>query len=397
MSQSSQFNSGSDRLNWSALLRVIEEENRHIQQLISSGPIDGYLHEEIEIEGRLWHQMRIDHRFMESTNFTEAELQSIWYDMQSFIEEAKTRGPPPKVCHQDAFLCTLIWYKLGFNYDELATFTHLPTTTMRSAMNRIHSILLKTLEKRWEKKPRPVPLTTTNYPYIGLMVDTTSIEVFRPVGRFEEAKIYWNTKHSMYSLKSEVAVMATPPHYALFVQKAQPGSIHDYTIFKQTADSYAAYLQKNTQEKQAIPSDGSNNRWAILGDRGYTGPERDTPTVRRLFIQRNAITQEQQSRNAELAAIRVVVEQWFGRLKKLWKFARTVYKLDHSEFDSHFLILSLLTNEHIRVNNLTEEDRIYYLNLLKEQRERYEQRRRKRHAQAEKYREKKRQRIQSLE
>ena len=31
------------------------------------------------------------------------------------------------MCHQDAFLCTLIWYKLGFNYDELATFTHLST------------------------------------------------------------------------------------------------------------------------------------------------------------------------------------------------------------------------------------------------------------------------------
>lgn len=240
-------------------------------------------------------------------------------------------------------------------------------------------------------------MTETNYPYIALDVDSTSLEVFRPTGRFEEVKSYWDAKNCIYALKKEVAVMASAPHYALFVQKGYPGSVHDYTIFKESYNSYAEYLRKTTQEKQALLADNSDNRWAILGDRGYVGQEKDTPSVRRIFITKNAVTQAAQTRNNELSTIRVHVEQWFGRLKKLWKFVRSPYKLDHADFDNHFMILTLLTNEHIRNYSLNEEDVIYYRNLIVEQKKKYDQVREKRKSQADKYRTKRRRRLQELE
>lgn len=135
-------------LNWNALMDVVEHEEQEMQRLMQAGPVpDDQLEREYITEGKLWSQIRTDKKFVECTNFTELELLNLWYDMQPFIQAAHTRGPTPKVCHQDGFLCTLLWYKLGFSYDELSTFTHLPTTTMRSAMERIHPIILKTLQK----------------------------------------------------------------------------------------------------------------------------------------------------------------------------------------------------------------------------------------------------------
>ena len=79
---------------------------------------------------------------------------------------------------------------------------------------------------------RPQPLNSTSYPHIALCVDTTSQEVYRPKGRFEEVKSYWDEKNHIYALKKQVAVLAHEPHYAMFVSPGVIGSQHDYTTFK---------------------------------------------------------------------------------------------------------------------------------------------------------------------
>ncbi|OAF66999.1 COG complex subunit 3 [Intoshia linei] len=50
-------------------------------------------------------------------------------------------------------------------------------------------------------------------------------------GRTNAKKMY-DCKNKMNALKKEVAVMTTPPHYALFSQDAFLGSEHDYSAFK---------------------------------------------------------------------------------------------------------------------------------------------------------------------
>src|SRR3984885_11801476 len=84
-------------------------------------------------------------------------------------------------------LMDLIWYKVGFDFNQLSAFARIKKSTMMSTLERVHPIFLSTLRKRWESKSRPKPLAS-NYPYIALLVDSTSIEVYRPRGRFEEAK-----------------------------------------------------------------------------------------------------------------------------------------------------------------------------------------------------------------
>src|SRR3984957_13140256 len=108
---------------------------------------------------------------------------------------------------------------------------------------------------------------------------------------------------------------------------------------------------------------------------------------------KNPSFQSEIDRNAELGRISVPIECWFGRLKKLWKFARETYKLDHEKFDEHFEILALLTNEQIRVSSLAEDDEKYYKAHLQMRRARYEAFKEKRRISAQTYLENKRTRM----
>jgi hypothetical protein len=80
----------------------------------------------------------------------------------------------------------------------------------------------------------------------------------------------------MYALKKKVGVLAVEPYCALFFQKACVGSTHDYEMHKKGYHLYKEYLLKTSDERNTIPND-PDPRWAILMDKGYVGPESDTP------------------------------------------------------------------------------------------------------------------------
>jgi len=68
--------------------------------------------------------------------------------------------------------------------------------------------------------------------------------------------------------------------------------------------------------------------------------------------------------NTELKTKRVLVECFFGRLKTLFRMARDVYRYDLSNFDVDLDCCIMLTNEHIKCNDLNEFDSHYYQKIL---------------------------------
>jgi len=119
------------------------------------------------------------------------------------------------------------------------------------------------LKKRWVDKPRPGRIhgVDNSVSRIGLIVDCTTFPVNRPVGRFEESKIY----------KKEVAVMGKAPHFALFSSRGEVGSRHDITIFKRNLGKYAKYLE-------SVSNPGTF--WDLCADKGYTDQSLVTPFKR---------------------------------------------------------------------------------------------------------------------
>jgi hypothetical protein len=54
-------------------------------------------------------------------------------------------------------------------------------------------------------------------------------------------------------------------------------------MYKRGYHLYEEYLLKTTEERNSIPND-PDPRWIILMDKGYVGPESDTPGKRRITI-----------------------------------------------------------------------------------------------------------------
>ena len=382
-----------ENANWDALDRLVDEDQQDIDQIVASDVTSDPV---APSEGNdpLWNDLRgRNDGFNKFTRFTEQELENIWIDMQEEVASRRRRGPPPKISMKDSLLLLLMLFRFGLDYQELSIMVTRPVSTVRSACERVLPALLETLRKKWfdnRFRPNDYP---HDFPHILLAVDTTSSEIYRPVGLFAEAKVYFDGKNKIYALKKEVAVLTVAPHYALFSMKAVVGSRHDYTIFKENFREYIPYLNKTQAERTAIPEDTENASFAILGDKAYEGPETDTPGLRREFVKRMPPTQAAARRNEKLSKIRVHVECFFGRIHLLFKFARIRYKMDHSMFDDHFDAMLLLTNEHLRRNELSADDIAFRNNHIQTRIRQVEERAQKKRNQSQTYAANKRRRM----
>jgi len=87
----------------------------------------------------------------------------------------------------------------------------------------------------FKKKKKSLPkrlFPDSEFPFLALLVDSTTITTFKPLADFQECKGLWDGHHETYGLKKEVGISAHAPHICLFSQKARAGSVNDYQIFK---------------------------------------------------------------------------------------------------------------------------------------------------------------------
>jgi hypothetical protein len=262
--------------------------------------------------------------------------------MEEFGMKLPKKGCKSNISDMGAFLAYLILAKRGMGYDTLATFLKMTTSSLIRALERVTPVLYEILKSRWwNDRKRPTPLIQSNFRYIALCADSTSIEINRPKGRFEEVKNYYDAKNKIYALKKECAVMASPPYYCLFSQRAVTGSTHDFNILKSTYQSYVSYLTKRNDEINMI----------------------------------------------------TMVEQFFGRFKSLWSLFRKPYRYIHDRFEMNFDICVLLTNEHIQANYLEEKDQIFCRNLRNMTRSQQEDKQKRRRGQVTASKMRKKQRL----
>lgn len=316
-----------------------------------------------------------------------------------YTRKSSGRGRAPSLSWMDHLCVMLMLYTLGAKKSILAAQLKIKPTCMEDAINRMRPILYQALRHRWNRKkfrPRLVYVRAEgageeeerlhSLAQIGLLLDSTSIEVYRK-GRFEEAKHYWDGKNHIYALKKEVAVLAQPPYFALFMMKGRPGSIHDMEILKSTQKRYTAFLQKTAEEKAALtPLDGDNPEWAVLCDKGYQGARNLTPDIRRFTPKKKATSETDRRMNTRLARKRVPVEAFFGRMYKLFAFLSRPYPFEHAHFDEDIDIIIMLTNENIRATHpLGQADRNFYIARMAERRDASREREKKRQESKKRY------------
>lgn len=314
------------------------------------GPIIDFDQEE-DARGIVYNALLPENGIFKYTNMRPANLLDLYQTMQPFIADAGARGPKCKSSMMDQLLCYLVWAKLGLEYDKLGAQFKIKKGRFQQNVDRIRPILNATLRFRWwTPRERPVVDVNSDFPHVALLIDSHTSHTYRPKTKFGEAKIYWDGHHKVYGMKNEVAIAATAPHFCHFVQQSEVGSLNDYQDFKNHWQLYMEYLHKQIDESLALQGDVQSRYWATCLDRGYIGPARDTPDLRRITPKkgRNLSVQDLEY-NVKVARLRVPIEQFFGRVVNLWAVPRGIYRWDHKHFQTDFENFCLLSNEHIKV------------------------------------------------
>ncbi|KAF0712498.1 Aste57867_4809 [Aphanomyces stellatus] len=283
------------------------------------------------------------------TNFSFSELNTLWASIKPFVTTHWNVGSGRKspVTGRDMLFMTLVTLKHAGTWDIVAaTFNEKAATFGQRVTNFIRTLHPHLLRKFVDEQA--VKWTMRNLVASGhqfqnhkaalYAVDVTFQETTMPAVAFGEKKVYFSKKHGLYGHKVEVSV--APNGLAINVTDSAKGSVSDIEIFKDNLGFHTSQLEKQADEGDINDPDALQDRypthWAVLSDKGY---------------------QESRKRaNERLSTDRVIVENFFGRLKTLWGLASDKYTWKKEEYNMYFQTCVALTNVHIRFNPLRNVD-----------------------------------------
>jgi len=201
----------------------------------------------------------------------------------------------------------------------------------------------------------------TDFPQVAAVVDCSVFPIFKPAGHFDEAKHYFSGKHNIYCVKFEAGV--TPTGLLISHSNIQNGAKHDKSILENRINFWSDFLKKRPNIKRINDTEQSNS-WAVMLDTAYVG------TNLRIIIpikkKRNQIvTNNDKAFNKKVAKDRVIVENFFGRVKSLWYITNKRTKLSNEtdDFPKISLIITTclyLASYHIIKHPLKSQDKEYH-------------------------------------
>ncbi|HSN67109.1 MAG TPA: transposase family protein [Fusibacter sp.] len=380
------------------LASIIQRRDKEAQELADLPRVDFDNDDDDILTGKITETMRNNNSFEQLAGFSEGVIASITEIVTPLAMQARTRGPLPKSSVSDMILCYLLTFRTDLDVPKLAKIFNLSEERFSKNVERIRPLLNAAMKNRWVNLlPRPDSDLHRRFNYAGLLVDATTIQCFRPEGRFEEAKHYYDGKNHIYGLKVEVAVTTCAPHYFVRSSPHVPASVHDYTVNKKEYLNYVDYLRKRPGESDRIHDPNPNEpNWATVNDKAYIGPATDTPGVRRITPTKNPLTLAQRQANQQVNEDRTPIEQFFGRLCKKFPVYRNTYRYDHKNFDVDFQIACFLVNEDILLTALAKNDIDVYNGVLSKRQKDYDDEKEKESAARQRYQATKRQRVDSF-
>ncbi|KAF0752316.1 hypothetical protein AaE_006089 [Aphanomyces astaci] len=130
-----------------------------------------------------------------------------------------------------------------------------------------------------------------------------------------------------------------PNGFAIDCTKFYKGSVSDKTIFDENIDPLLVKLAKRTGETTLEDSEPGMEQSAVLADKGYQGIRLNHRAVLPL-----------RSRD------RVIIENYFGRLKIPWATCSDTYRWSRMSYDIVLKACLALTNVDVRLHPLRAED-----------------------------------------
>jgi hypothetical protein len=292
--------------------------------------------------------------FVKMCGFSPADFAVLFEPLEPILT-VPHRGRPTVIGARDAFFLFLHWLRSGRSYAQIAAGLHLSQSTLSKRVVEVAHAVHGPLVERFIVSVANTPFAARErFPECGMVVDATVQDRGRPVGRYDEAQRYFSGKHHCYCLKSQV--ITDRQGAAVLVASGVPGAMHDMFLFREHTGELIELIHRHAGEPVTI-----------LADKGYIGNS-GSPEVALVTPHRKpplrVLTPEQQQDNAEIGSERVIIENFFGRMRT--KFHITSGRWPHKEefYPIVFEICCALVNFDIRSpggSPLRADDGQYYL------------------------------------
>lgn len=106
-----------------------------------------------------------------------------------------------------------------------------------------------------------------------------------------------------------------------------PAARHDFILFQASVPTYRQFLEKEPGDELLFDPEQNRDQWALLADKGYAGAE---SYLRALIPIKSStyrpLSPDELAYNHELSSARVVCENFYGRLKGLFKICSDRYR-----------------------------------------------------------------------
>ena len=290
------------------------------------------------------------------------------------------RGKASKLTPHDCLFVLLNYYKTGATYQLLSAYFKQKANLLRDGAERIRPILNKVLKQRHAdmvQASRPVfqqlPHSVAHLHVgngkneivrdIGLACDCTPLPIPKPQVGFEAGKAYFDAHHNIYANKIEVAVSTSAPFKAIAWSDLHLGGVPDISVHRgpDGAQRYTVYLRMTDEEQVKIFGGVTGEKWwAAVLDAGYGGAV--TCSYPRIVLKppKTEMTSDELAAQLYYKNRRVIVEQFFGRMKKIWLVTAKPYLLDKGTHEMDINNIIMLTNAHIEQMALCEKDGSFY-------------------------------------
>ena len=235
----------------------------------------------------------------------------VW--QQKILKHYKRPGRPHKLEVPEIILVVLLYYRSYITQEFLGYLFGLDASQICRLIKKLEPILAQVmaLSKRKELSQEEVG---------DLIIDATEQPIERPK---KDQKLYYSGKKKRHTLKTEVRINLQGR--IVHISQSKPGSVHDFTLFKQ----------------EPPPPDHSR----LFVDSGYQGIDKVHSNAEFPYksTKNKPLDAEEKTYNFALSRLRVLAENSIGKLK-VFKILSDRYRNKRKRYNLKFNIISGIVN-----------------------------------------------------